>query len=119
MKADCIILGGGASGLAAAAYLASSGLHVALIEKGDRVGRKIMAAGNGRCNLGNADMNPAYYGSAASFVQAGYETTPQAEVSGFFSALGLMTATEEGRIYPRTMMASSVPLKKRAESLMM
>ena len=108
MKADCIILGGGASGLAAAAYLASSGLHVALIEKGDRVGRKIMAAGNGRCNLGNADMNPAYYGSAASFVQAVYETTPQAEVSGFFSALGLMTATEEGRIYPRTMMASSV-----------
>jgi len=108
MKTDCIILGGGASGLAAAASLSSSGLRVTLIEKGDRVGRKIMAAGNGRCNLSNADMNPDFYGTAAPFVRAVYETTPQEEVAAFFSSLGLMTAVEEGRVYPRTMMASSV-----------
>jgi len=47
MHTDCIILGGGAAGLAACAVLAKSGLRVTLIEKGDRVGRKIMAAGNG------------------------------------------------------------------------
>lgn len=108
MKADCMILGGGASGLAAAASLAKSGLHVALIEKGDRVGRKIMAAGNGRCNLSNHDMDAAYYGKAAPFVKDVYAVTPTEEVIRFFDELGLMTAEEDGRIYPRTMMASSV-----------
>lgn len=108
MKADCIILGGGAAGLAACAALATSGLRVALVEKSDRVGRKIMAAGNGRCNLSNADMHPDHYGSAAPFVSAVYEKTPPEEVLSFFGSLGLMTSNEEGRIYPRTMMASSV-----------
>lgn len=108
MKADCIILGGGAAGLAACAALAASGVRVLLVEKSDRVGRKIMAAGNGRCNLSNADMNPAYYGESADFVSSVYSVTPPEEVLGFFSSLGLMTACEEGRIYPRTMMASSV-----------
>lgn len=108
MHTDCIILGGGAAGLAACAVLAKSGLHVTLIEKSDRVGRKIMAAGNGRCNLSNADMNPAYYGEASSFVSAVYKTTPPEEVGALFASLGLMTSCEEGRIYPRTMMASSV-----------
>ena len=108
MKADCIILGGGASGLAAAAYLATRGLRDTLIEKSDRIGRKIMAAGNGRCNLSNTDMNPGYYGPAASFVRAVYNVTPPEETAHFFASLGLMTASEDGRIYPRTMMASSV-----------
>ena len=105
---DCIILGGGAAGLCACAALARAGLHVTVVEKLDRVGKKIMAAGNGRCNISNADMNPAYYGDAARFVAHVYEATPQEEVSSFFSSLGLMTAQEEGRIYPRTMIASSV-----------
>jgi len=108
MKTDCIILGGGASGLAAAAFLAESGLRVTLVERSDRVGRKIMAAGNGRCNLSNADMSPSYYGCAAPFVRAVYGVTPPEETAQFFSSLGLMTASEDGRIYPRTMMASSV-----------
>lgn len=108
MHTDCLILGGGAAGLAACARLAQTGAHVALIERLDRVGKKIMASGNGRCNLSNADMNPAYYGKAAPFVARVYEKTPPCEVLAFFSSLGLMTAQEEGRIYPRTMMASSV-----------
>lgn len=108
MHSDCIILGGGASGLAACAALARSGMRITLIERLDRVGKKIMASGNGRCNLSNEDMAPSYYGSAASFVAQMYEQTPPDEVLGFFRALGLMTSSEDGRIYPRTMMASSV-----------
>jgi len=108
VQTDCIILGGGASGLAACAALASTGLRVALVERLDRVGKKLMAAGNGRCNISNADMDAAYYGNAAPFVSRVYEKTPPGEVLSFFSALGLMTAQEDGRIYPRTMMASSV-----------
>lgn len=108
MQADCIILGGGAAGLAACAALADTGLRIAVVERLDRVGKKLMAAGNGRCNISNRQMDAAFYGSAAPFVSRVYETTPPDEVLSFFSSLGLMTADEDGRIYPRTMMASSV-----------
>ena len=108
MHCDCIILGGGAAGLAACAALAESGLRVTLIERLDRVGKKIMAAGNGRCNLSNENMDASFYGKAATFVSQVYATTSPKEVLDFFASLGLMTASEEGRIYPRTMMASSV-----------
>lgn len=108
MQTDCIILGGGAAGLAACAALADSGLRIAVVERLDRVGKKIMAAGNGRCNISNAQMDAVMYGSAAPFVSCVYEATPPKAVLSFFSSLGLMTAEEDGRIYPRTMMAASV-----------
>ena len=108
MQSDCIILGGGAAGLAACAALAKAGMRITLVERLDRVGKKIMAAGNGRCNLSNKNMDAACYGKAAPFVSRVYEKTPPQEVLSFFSDLGLMTSSEEGRIYPRTMMASSV-----------
>lgn len=108
MHSDCIILGGGAAGLAACAALADTGMRITLIERLDRVGKKIMASGNGRCNLSNENMDPAFYGEAAPFVRKAYEKTPPCEVLGFFSSLGLMTSSEDGRVYPRTMMASSV-----------
>lgn len=108
MQTDCIILGAGACGLAAACALGEAGLRVTLVEKLDRVGKKLLATGNGRCNLSNEDMNPSYYGDAAPFVARVYEKTPPREVLAFFDRLGLMTASEEGRVYPRTMMAASV-----------
>lgn len=108
MQSDCIILGGGAGGLTACAALAKAGMRVTLIERLDRVGKKIMAAGNGRCNLSNVNMDAAFYGKAAPFVSRVYEETPPQEVLSFFSELGLMMTSEDGRIYPRTMMASSV-----------
>lgn len=108
MHTHCLILGGGAAGLCAASYLADKGLQVTILEKLDRVGKKILATGNGRCNLSNIDLNPAYYGSAAAFVQTVYKQTPPGMVASHFAKLGLMTAEESGRIYPRTMAASSV-----------
>ena len=108
MKTDVIILGGGASGLFAAAALAPSGLSVTLVERLDRVGKKIMASGNGRCNLSNTDLSPAHYGEAASFASRVFEAAPDHEIASRFARMGLMTACEDGRVYPRTMMASSV-----------
>ena len=108
MQTDCIILGGGAAGLAACALLARHGLRVTLVERLDRVGKKILSTGNGRCNLSNEDMQPGYYAEAADFVAKVYQQTPPEEVLSFFHSLGLMTSSEEGRIYPRTMAASSV-----------
>lgn len=108
MHSDCIILGGGAAGLAACAALSKTGMRITLIERLDRVGKKIMASGNGRCNLSNENMDASLYADAAPFVKQVYGATPPEEVLSFFSDLGLMTASEDGRIYPRTMMASSV-----------
>ena len=108
MQTDCIILGGGAAGLTAAAALGESGLRVTVIERLDRVGKKLLSTGNGRCNLSNADMRPALYGPAEAFVADVYAATPPPDVLRFFSRLGLMTAAENGRIYPRSMQAAAV-----------
>ena len=108
MQTDCVIIGGGAGGLCAAAALGRMGLRVTVAERLPRVGKKLLATGNGRCNLSNLNMQPAYYGKAAPFVAQVYAATPPSEVAAFFSSLGLMTAVEDARIYPRTMAASSV-----------
>lgn len=108
MQTDCVILGGGAGGLCAAAALGRRRLHVTVVERLPRVGKKLLATGNGRCNLSNLDMQAAHYGKAAPFVEQMYAVTPPSEVAAFFSSLGLMTAVEDDRVYPRTMAASAV-----------
>ena len=108
MHTDCIILGGGAAGLTAAAALAPTGLRITVVERLDRVGKKILSTGNGRCNLSNTDMRAACYAPADRFVERVYQATPPDSVIAFFEQLGLLTAVEDGRIYPRSMMAASV-----------
>ena len=108
MNTDCIILGGGAAGLTAAAALGESGLRVTVVERLDRVGKKLLSTGNGRCNLSNTDMRAALYSPAEAFVADVFAVTPPQDVLGFFGRLGLMTATEDGRIYPRSMQAAAM-----------
>ena len=108
MQTDCVILGGGAGGLCAAAALGRRGLRVTVVERLPRVGKKLLATGNGRCNLSNLDMQPSHYGKAAPFVERVYAAVPPEDVAAFFASLGLMTAVEDGRVYPRTMAASAV-----------
>ena len=107
MLPDVLILGGGASGLAAAAALGNRGARVLVLERNSRVGKKLLATGNGRCNLSNAVMRGECYGDAAAFVSRLYDAVPHDSVLGFWRSLGLMTAEEDGRIYPRTMQAAS------------
>ena len=61
MRRKIIIIGGGASGLAAAVFGARAGADVTIVEHMDRVGKKILSTGNGRCNLTNLDMRPECY----------------------------------------------------------
>ena len=103
MQTDCVILGGGAGGLCAAAALGRRGLRVTVVERLPRVGKKLLATGNGRCNLSNLDMQPSHYGKAAPFVERVYAAVPPEEVAAFFASLGLMTAVEDGRVYPNRM----------------
>ena len=105
------VIGGGASGMIAALTAAQvPGRHVLLLERQQRIGRKLLATGNGRCNLTNRNAAPAdYFGTDAAFAAPALTRfTPQDTVE-FFSGLGLLTVTEEsGRVYPLSDSANSV-----------
>ena len=109
---NAVIIGGGASGLACAirAKLNDKSLKIAIIEKNDRVGKKLLATGNGRCNLTNKAVSPEkYIGSFKPKCDALLKKYDVEAVLGFFRSLGLLTRFDsEGRCYPRSNQASSV-----------
>lgn len=104
------IVGGGASGLMASIAAAQAGAKVTVLERCDRVGRKLLATGNGRCNLTNLrSENSPYYGRDAGFAKQVISHAPPPAVLKVFEALGLhVREEEEGRVYPRSGQASSV-----------
>lgn len=107
MNSDVIIIGGGAAGLTAALSASGGGARVTLLESAPRVGRKLLATGNGRCNLANV-REPRYYGNQA-LALAVLERRPVDQVLSFFHSLGLATVEEDGgRIYPGCGQASAV-----------
>ena len=106
-KWDFIVIGGGASGMAAAIASAKLGDRVLLLEKSSALGRKIAASGNGRCNLMNTG-DPVYYGDAG-FAADIFKCCPKENIIGFWKDAGLfLTEEEAGRVYPRTFQSSSV-----------
>ena len=107
MKRQTVILGGGASGLAAAVVAAKRGDSVTILEKNDRVGKKLLATGNGRCNLANLNA-PVYFGDTA-FAREVLQHKPVNEVLRFFDSIGLPThADSAGRVYPACNQAAAV-----------
>ena len=116
---DIAIIGGGAAGLAAAisAKRTSRGLSVGIIERLPKVGKKILATGNGRCNLSNSDLSSdRYHGSCKKLL----ELTNRFSVPKFFESLGVLCADDGfGRIYPHCRSAASVldALKLETEKL--
>lgn len=110
--AKILIIGGGAAGIAAALTAAKSmpGQQITLLERMDRVGKKILATGNGRCNLTNTNAGPAhFYSSDKGLLKQALEHMSPKQVLDFFSELGLMCQEEdEGRIYPYCKQASMV-----------
>ena len=105
-----VVIGGGASGMMAALTAAESGRRIILLERQQRVARKLLATGNGRCNLTNTGACAAnYHGENAKFaLPALSRFTPQ-DALDFFHALGLVTVTEYGgRVYPLSNSANSV-----------
>lgn len=110
---DAIIIGGGAAGLlcAIAAKKHHPSLRVAVLEKNDRVGKKLLATGNGRCNLTNENVSPQkYVGKGASRAAAALlQKVSTAMLLTYFQNLGLLTSKDsEGRYYPLCRQASAV-----------
>lgn len=103
-----LIIGGGAAGLTAAIASARLGVDVTLVESDARVGRKILASGNGRCNLTNVSASPRAF-NHPDFVAPILGTNTCESIRTFFGEIGLLTrADDEGRVYPATNSAGSV-----------
>ena len=106
-----IIIGGGAAGMAAALAAAENpDAKIILLERQARVGRKLGATGNGRCNLSNLHaLEGGYHGDDPAFAQYALEKFGPAETLAWFRSLGLFTVAEpSGRIYPYSDQANSV-----------
>ena len=104
---DVLVIGGGASGLAAAITAARAGKSACIVERDVACGLKLLATGNGRCNLSNESIDFQRYNHPA-FVESVMGSQPEKELGNFFSSLGIMTTSEEGRLYPRSLRAESV-----------
>ena len=105
------IIGGGAAGMAAAlAASENENVQVILLERQARVGRKLAATGNGRCNLTNLHANEGgYHGEDAGFASYALERYNVTDTLNWFRSLGLFTVAEDsGRVYPYSDQANSV-----------
>ena len=105
------IIGAGASGMAAAlAASENPSVEIFLFERQSRVGRKLQATGNGRCNLTNLNSEPsAYHGDNADFAKFALQRFTPAVTLAWFQSLGLFTVAEpSGRVYPYSDQANSV-----------
>lgn len=105
------IIGGGASGMAAALAAAENkAFEVYLLERQARVGRKLQATGNGRCNLTNLHAaEGGYHGEEPSFSRYALERFGPEKTLEWFRSLGLFTVAEDsGRVYPYSDQANSV-----------
>ena len=101
------IIGGGPSGLMCAIkILNNASFDVTIIEKNDRVGKKILASGNGRCNLSNTDFGLDKYNNIR--IQEALNVTSQEEMLKEIKDLPLSLAIEDNRVYPSTKQASTV-----------
>ncbi len=107
---DIAVIGGGASGLMAAITAARLGCNVKVYEKNDRIAKKLLATGNGRCNLTNKNITiDRYHGQRAGFPELVLKKFTCDDAINMFSEMGLLCREEEeGKIFPYSGRASSV-----------
>lgn len=109
MKYDVIIAGGGASGMTAAITAAGRGCSVLVLERMEKLGKKILATGNGRCNLTNSFLDQdCYRGEKPGFPYSMLEQFGVPETLDFFQSMGMLTTDLGGYYYPASMQASTV-----------
>ena len=121
MKTEIAVIGGGASGLMAAITAKKSGKEVVILERKDRILKKVLITGNGRCNITNVNANISnYFGKNISSVENILNKFTPQNTMDFFNGLGIVCNEENrGKVYPLSGQASSVvdALRFEAEKL--
>lgn len=109
MGKQIIVVGGGASGMTAAIAAANTGAKVHILEQMNRVGKKILATGNGRCNFSNLHICNEYYQSQyPDFVASVISSYSTDVILDFFKSLGIWPRVRDGCIYPNSMESGAV-----------
>ncbi len=104
-----VVIGGGAAGICAAISKGRRGEPVIICEKMPQLGKKLLASGNGRCNLLNDNLSEAFYNpDGRHLVKSVFDKFGKLEILNLFKSLGLETYSQEGRIFPVTNQATSV-----------
>lgn len=107
---DAIIIGAGASGLVTAIVSARRGKRVLLLEKNSKVGKKLLATGNGKCNITNQrPILQRYYSKNPKFIAQVFDGYSYQTIKQFFKSIGLeLIESKEGKVFPMSLQASSV-----------
>jgi predicted Rossmann fold flavoprotein len=113
------VIGGGAAGLVAAITAAKAGSGVTVFEQNNRVGKKILASGNGRCNITNTSLSVNdYFGTDPSFVDFALKEFGFNRFKKFCTSMGLLIQIkDDGRCYPLSNTAGSVVTALREYAL--
>lgn len=104
---NIIIIGAGPAGMVAAINAKNENNKVILIEKNDRIGKKLLATGNGRCNYTNLVLSEENY-SSKDFVKETLKDFSNEDLINYFKVLGLESTRDGNRVYPITLKANSV-----------
>jgi predicted Rossmann fold flavoprotein len=109
---DCIVIGGGPSGLMASVGAASNGARVLLIDKGEKLGRKLAISGGGRCNVTNrlpVDEIIKHIPGNGRFLYSAFSIFNNEDIISFFEGLGIKLKEEDhGRMFPVSNKATDV-----------
>lgn len=104
-----IIIGGGASGLIAACFASKKNNEVAILERNNTCGKKILATGNGKCNYWNIDQNLCHYHSMNDELLSKIITSDiHDDVNKFFASIGIIPKIKNGYCYPYSNQATSI-----------
>ncbi len=105
-----IIIGAGAAGLMAAIVSARAGQAVVLLEQNNKIAKKILVSGNGKCNIGNKHIDPhRFHSQNPPFIKEVLKGYDFEVVKKFFTSIGLeLVEGKEGKMFPMSLQASSV-----------
>ncbi|MBU5311920.1 NAD(P)/FAD-dependent oxidoreductase [Tissierella carlieri] len=110
MSKRIIIIGGGAAGMMAALSAKKNGGEIIILERNDRVGKKLLATGNGRCNYTNRNLSiNNYHGNNPEFAYSALSEFNVEMTMEFFERLGITPAIEDnGKVFPLSFQSSSM-----------
>ncbi len=105
-----LIIGAGASGLVSAIILARRGKRVAILEKNSKIGKKLLATGNGRCNITNRKITlDRFHSKNHKFIERVLDRYSYNSIEKFFNSIGLLlTEEKDGKVFPMSLQALSV-----------